>query len=650
VNPRLLVVAGPLKDSVLAIPEGAVPVGRDPANQISISDPSLSRRHCVLTRADASCTIQDLDSRNGTFVNGSAVKETVLQHGDQISAGDSVFILLLHNEEEVFSGHLLFDGEPTHATAQLRLQDAVYLNPDNVVSDLPATSRLKQNLAALLKISSIVHSIRDLAELESHILGLLFEVIPAESGAILMVGAGGKPTHTFVHSRSQGHAEAISVSRTVTRQVVEERIAILGSNVPQNASLSSVKSILISNIRSLLCVPLAVHEKTTGCIYLQSTNPGTRFDQDHLQIATAIAGISAMSLENSRQMQWLEQENARLKTEINLEHNMVGDSRRMKELYELLTKVAPADSTVLIEGESGTGKELVARAIHRNSARASQPFVTINCAAIPEGLLESELFGHEKGAFTGAGGQKKGKLEMADGGIAFLDEIGELAPALQVKLLRVLQEHEFERLGGTRSIPLDIRLIAATNKDLRAAIASDEFRQDLFYRLNVISIIVPPLRERAEDVPVLARYFTNKYGKKFGRPNVHLSEDAVAYLTNYDWPGNVRELENTIQRTLVLSSGDVIGVEDLPEAILEKVPPIPGAAKYHTAILELKKQLILKAFEEAEGSYTEAARRLGVHANYLHRLIRNLGMKDALRVPSSPREGKTAVPIRAQAR
>jgi Nif-specific regulatory protein len=307
----------------------------------------------------------------------------------------------------------------------------------------------------------------------------------------------------------------------------------------------------------------------------------------------------------------------------------------MKEVYQFLARVAPTDSNVLLQGESGTGKELAARAIHRNSPRSSKPFVAINCAAIPEGLLESELFGHERGAFTGAVAQKKGRLEIANGGVVFLDEIGELAPALQVKLLRVLQEREFERVGGMRPISVDIRLIAATNQDLNEAVKAGTFRKDLFYRLNVLSLVMPPLRERREDIPILAEYFVTKYIKKLNSRIKKLSADAIAYLVNYDWPGNVRELENAIERALVLSPSDVVQPEDLPESILEKgVTSSDEAANYHHQVKELKKQLILNALEQTERNYTEAAELLGVHVNYLHRLIRNLDLKEALR--SSP--------------
>jgi transcriptional regulator with GAF, ATPase, and Fis domain len=318
----------------------------------------------------------------------------------------------------------------------------------------------------------------------------------------------------FVHTGAAKRGEPVRVSRTITRQVMEQGVAILGADVPGSGGLRGVESLVTFQVRSLLCVPLTVFRRVIGCIYLDTTNPGTRFDKDHLELVASIAGISAVALENARRLLWREQENLRLAAEINLQHNMVGESSRMKEVYRFLSRVAPADSTVLVCGESGTGKELVARAIHRNSPRAGKPFVAINCAAIPEGLLESELFGYERGAFTGANGQKKGRLEIADGGVVFLDEIGELAPALQVKLLRVLQEREFERLGGSRPISVDIRLIAASNKDLAAAVEGRTFRQDLYYRLNVVSLVVPPLRERREDILVLAEYFVAKFAAK----------------------------------------------------------------------------------------------------------------------------------------
>jgi transcriptional regulator with GAF, ATPase, and Fis domain len=634
VNPRLLAVAGPLKDSTFALPNGEIHIGRDPANLLSISDPSLSRRHCALTWDGDGYKIRDLVSRNGTLVNGVPVKEARLRHGDQIAVGDSIFLLLLREDvEESTAGRIEYEDSLTHATAQIRPQDVLYLQPDTILKEFPASSRVARNLNALLKISRVVHSIRDLNQLQEQILSLSFEAVPAERGAILLDSKGDEHfASVFARHRIANSLLPVRVSRTIARQVMEQGLAILGADVPGSSNLADVESLVSSQVRSLLCVPLTIFQKVTGCIYLDTCNATDRFDEDHLQLVAAIAGTCAVALENARRMQWLELENLRLSTEINLDHNLIGESARMKEVYQFLARVAPTDSNVLLQGESGTGKELAARAIHRNSPRFCKPFVAINCAAIPEGLLESELFGHERGSFTGAVAQKKGRLEVANGGVVFLDEIGELAPALQVKLLRVLQEREFERVGGTRPISVDIRLIAATNKDLGEAVKTGSFRKDLFYRLNVLSLIMPALREHREDVPMLADYFVAKYIKKFNMKAKKISSEAMVWLVNYDWPGNVRELENAIERALVLSVSDDIQPEDLPESILEKgLASSIGGAKYHNEVKELKKQLILNALEETNRNYTEAAHILGVHVNYLHRLIRNLDLKDTLR-------------------
>jgi transcriptional regulator with GAF, ATPase, and Fis domain len=642
VNPRLIVIAGPLRDSTFALPNGEIYVGRDPSNVLAITDPSLSRRHCAIARDNDGYKIRDLDSRNGTSVNGVAVKEARLRHGDQISVGDSVFVLLLQEDaEESNAGRIEYEDSLTQATAQFRPQDVLYLQPDRILKELPATSRLARNLNALLKISRVVHSIRDLDELQGQILNLIFDVVPAERGAILLDGKGDENfSSVFARHRIAKSMLPVPVSRTIARQVMKEGLAILGADVPGSNGLADVESLLNCQVRSLLCVPLTMFEKVTGCIYLDTCNAASRFDEDHLQLVAAIAGTSAVALENARRMQWLEQENLRLSAEINLDHNLIGDGPRMKEVYQFLARVAPTDSNVLLQGESGTGKELAARAIHRNSPRSSKPFLAINCAAIPENLLESELFGHERGAFTGAVAQKKGRLEMANGGVVFLDEIGELAPALQVKLLRVLQEREFERVGGLRPISVDIRLIAATNQDLAQAVKAGNFRNDLFYRLNVLSLIMPPLRGRREDIAMLANYFIAKYVKKSNTRTRKLSPEAMVCLANYDWPGNVRELENAIEHAMVLSVSDVIQPEDLPESILEKgLTPSTEGAKYHSQVKELKKQLILDALEETKRNYTEAAHVLGVHVNYLHRLIRNLDLKEALHSSPNLRPG-----------
>jgi transcriptional regulator with GAF, ATPase, and Fis domain len=306
---------------------------------------------------------------------------------------------------------------------------------------------------------------------------------------------------------------------------------------------------------------------------------------------------------------------------------MVGRSRPMRALFDRIARVAKTESTILLRGESGTGKELVARAAHRNSSRSDGPFIAVNCAAITESLLESELFGHEKGAFTGAIGQKKGKLELADRGTLFLDEIGELPLALQAKLLRALQEREFDRVGGTRPVRVDFRLIAATNRDLEAGVRAGSFRQDLFYRLNVVSLLLPPLRDRKEDLPLLAEYFIRKHAPRCGRRVRGITPAAVEQLERHDWPGNVRELENAIEQALALGSGEEIQPDDLPVAARAAGPAAGSSLDYHATLEETKRHLIVRAFELAGGSHAGAARLLGVHPNYLHRLMSNFNLR-----------------------
>jgi len=311
----------------------------------------------------------------------------------------------------------------------------------------------------------------------------------------------------------------------------------------------------------------------------------------------------------------------------NLNHDMLGESATMRQIYQVVAKVAQVDSTVLIYGESGTGKELVARAIHQNSLRKDKPFVAVNCAAIPETLLESELFGTEKGAYTGAY-QRKGKLETADGGTILLDEIGDLPVTLQAKLLRVLQERNFEHLGGTRSIPVNVRWLAATNHDLKQAVQNKIFREDLYFRLQVITLRMPPLRERCQDIPLLANHFAMRYSKMYGRPIKGISPEARARLVHYEWPGNVRELENTIERAIVVGSGDYVLPEDLNENLFEKgSTPQAGTSLYHEAIKHARERIVRSALERASGNVAKAAQQLGIQPNSLHRLIRNLGVK-----------------------
>jgi Nif-specific regulatory protein len=628
-NPRLVAINGSLKGSTFPLNEAQVSIGRESASSVSLSHNSVSRRHCLIKRSGNEFTIYDLDSFNGTFVNGVPVKEQTLVHADQIKIGSIALLFLTGEGEDPSSGSLVQLDDSSlvaHSTTQMRPE--TFLHETELLQS-PEHERVARDLGALCKIGSRINLLRHTKELQHEILNSIFEVVPVDRGAILLSQGDNEFSSIYGRDREDEN-KRIHISRTVVDKVMNEGVALLSNDILTSETLSTAASLIADQITSLMCAPLILFEKIVGVIYLDTHDQTVRFDEGHLQLLAGIAGIAAVSLENARQMEWLEGENSRLRSTLAIEHNMVGESPAMGEIYRFIERVAPTNSAVLICGESGTGKELAAHAIHVNSPRAIKPFVVINCAALAETLLESELFGHERGAFTGAIAQKKGKLEVAHGGTVFLDEIGELAPHLQSRLLRFLQDHKIERLGSTRSIELDVRVVAATNRNLDEAIAKGIFRADLYHRLNVMKVTMPPVRERRADIPLLASYFVAKYSHACKRTVNGIAVAARALLQSYEWPGNVRELENAIERAIVLGSADVIEPDDLPERILESANSGKPMAKYYEAIKQAKRDLILNALEQANGNYTEAANALGVHPNNLHRLIRTLDLKTAI--------------------
>ncbi|HVH45943.1 MAG TPA: sigma 54-interacting transcriptional regulator [Labilithrix sp.] len=369
---------------------------------------------------------------------------------------------------------------------------------------------------------------------------------------------------------------------------------------------------------SFVCVPIIIGERAVGALSVLVPYAQERNLQDTVNLLKIVAAMVAQRLRVHRLMeaeyQRLRDENAHLRLELRERYdyaNIIGKSGPMRLVYEQISQVAGTATTVLIRGESGTGKELIAHAIHYNSSRAKEPFIRVSCAALPESLIESELFGHEKGAFTGAQSRKKGRFELAEGGTLFLDEIGELSLSTQVKLLRVLQEREFERLGGTETIKANVRLITATNKDFEKAIAAGTFREDLYYRLNVFSVFVPPLRERRPDIMLLSDHFVAKYAAEHRKSIKRVSTPAIDMLMGYHWPGNVRELENTIERAVVVCDGSVIHAHHMPPAL--QTAEASGTAitvSLGEAMGKYERSLIEDALKSARGNRAQAARLL----------------------------------------
>jgi transcriptional regulator with GAF, ATPase, and Fis domain len=624
---HLVAVTGPLAGTTFPLGPAPVTMGSEPDNTIHLCDGSVSAYHCRVEPEERGFRIRDLESRQGTFVNSLPVQERELEPGDRIVIGNHLFLFAAEAAQPPVDRDAVLWDEGLYSAAttlQAPVSDSVYLEPAAA-----ADERTTRDLRALLRIGNTLLALRSTRDLARRLLELILETLPAERTTLLVLDRSGEPVTSFALERT-GRAEPFPVSRTLIRQILDDRKAVFANDVRQTSSLGQADSVRVTRIDSLLAAPLAVWKGLLGVLYADTLEPQTRFDEHHLELFKAVAAIASLALDNVQRMEWLEEERRRLDDALG--QDLIGESPSMREIGRLIAKVGPTDATVLLRGESGTGKELVARELHRRSGRADRPFVAINCAAISTGILESELFGHEKGAFTGAVSRTIGKLEMADGGTLFLDEIGEIPPEMQVKFLRALQEREFERVGGKRPIRIDVRVIAATNADLEKNRREGKFRDDLFYRLNVFSIHLPPLRDRRGDVPLLASHFANVEGSKLGRPALGFTPEARACLQRYPWPGNVRELANVIQRAVILSEGDLIRPEDFPDEVLKCAAVIGSAPipRLHDACNETRRRVILAAIKEANGNITKAAEILGVSPNYLHKLINRLGLRDQI--------------------
>ena len=572
---ELIVVSGPLLGERFPLGPGETRIGRAPTADIRLDEANAAWEHCIVREREGRYHIVDRHTGVGTFVNGMRIGEHWLEPGDQVGICETVLVY----------------REDTPAP----------------VPDSPQHALLRAcSFLFLFRAIAMAQSISHRATLESQLVRLIGDIVPSSGGAVLL---------------GRDADEIRSAARELAGPVDLAEIAARACQEGAVADPATLVAALALYVRGAIVGVLAAWfppEEAAGL-------------SDHRDTLSAIATLAATALETVHEMERLQAENALLLERLGTgDAGIVGESPAIRRLLQLIARVAPRETSVLILGESGTGKELVARALHRQSARSAKPFVAINCAALTETLLESELFGHEKGAFTGAVEQKKGKLEVAEGGTVFLDEIGELAPALQAKLLRVVQQREFERVGGTRTLKLDVRLIAATNRDLSAEVRRGAFREDLYHRLNVVALHVPSLRDHAEDIPALARHFLEQAAVRCHRRVSAVSPEAERYMMSYSWPGNVRELENAIERAVVLGQSDVLLPEDLPETVLESanVPEVPGALQ--SSVTESKRQLIIEAWRQSNGDHNQAAARLNIHPNSLRRLIRSLHLRDAL--------------------
>ena len=487
----------------------------------------------------------------------------------------------------------------------------------------------KTSLDALSEIALTINSIQDPDLLLEKILEIAIETLEAERGFVLIKDEAEDQGFTIRSKRNVSAvqlADLMELSTSVVSEVLQKGEPVILFEAMEDKRYGTSESIVLQKIQSIACMPLCIKDNQIGAIYLDSVSRRSHFTGESLPFLSALSNQAAIAIENVRLYQALREENRRLRSEIKRIHGfeeIVGQSPKMQQVFGTMSRLLDTDATILIEGESGTGKELVARAIHYNGLRKDNPFITLFCGSLPDSLLESELFGHKKGAFTGAASDKAGLFEAAHGGTIFLDEVGDLTPRIQTALLRVLQEGEVKRVGENKIRQVDVRVVSATNKSLRELIKTGEFREDLYYRLNTISMTLPPLRHRRTDIPILAHHFLDKYAINQRSYIKGLKPEALSALEKYNWPGNVRELENTVRRAVVLAADELIGTDDL------QLPaqPQPDALEPGITLKEAEQRLVENTLTEYDGNISESARVLGVSRSWLHYKLKEWGIQ-----------------------
>lgn len=681
------------------LPGETVTIGRAPTNRIVVKDERCSRSHAEVFPSGGRWVLRDLESRNGTTVNGGRVgADHVLEPGDIVRVGsaclafvdnlskafpeskdgrspqtiggstdlgenglgmiaaeleqavregdsDDDLALAEDDSESVFEP---LPSEPTHITH--RQQRSRYLNSnDDLDESIDASSdaspgskpRVGRAATMLCRLAFELAKEPDVESLAKRALDGLIDGTQADAGAVLLVEA--KPDRALdadslrqTAARSDTDHRYHQVSEFLASTVLRESQGVLARNIMDDSQLGARDSSGDILATSVLCAPIRGDESVVGVIHLYSTDSAHALDPDDLEVTLAVADTVAVALRNlarrdalAENLDKVTDENVQLRERLGVESEIVGRSEAIERVTGEIARAAPSRATVLIRGESGVGKELVARAVHFSSPRRKGPFVCLNCAALSESLLESELFGHEKGAFTGATDRKVGKFEAAHTGTLMLDEIGEMSPSIQAKFLRVLEGHAFERVGGNKAIKVDVRVIAATNRDLEQQVAEGAFRRDLYFRLHVLEIIVPPLRKRPADIPVLAEFFLERFNAETGRKLTGYSSRAIEAMLSYRWPGNVREMKNVVERAVVLTRGDVVDVDDLVLSTLKtsgdteaEHPMSKGGAYEAVPLAEVERRHILATLKSTGWNKSKSAGILGIERSTLDRKIR----------------------------
>ncbi|MBI2896186.1 MAG: sigma 54-interacting transcriptional regulator [Deltaproteobacteria bacterium] len=570
-----------------AIWKNITSIGAARENDIAIPDARLADHHAQVVFDGRDFNVIEVDRSGEIAVNGKRKRRARLQHKDRLTLGEA------EAEFSVFSETI---AEPAASGSEGAVLQKLLRFADKLQGDHPVQELLESLMDATIEVTS------------------------ADKGFLVLAGQGSLEVRVARNVRRENIEDGLhQLSDSILRHVVEKREAKIVSDALKDAVFSTAESVIHLQLCSVMCAPLLDRGELLGLLYVGNDRVVNLFEHRDLELLEVFAAQASLLVKNALLLDALRTDNQALREELESVRfgELLGASPAMLEVFRRVQKVAGTSIGVLVTGETGTGKELIARELHRRSQRQKEPFVTVNCGAIPENLIESELFGHVKGAFTGAVTNHEGKFQVADGGTLFLDEIGELPTNLQVKLLRALQDKVVMKVGGTKPETLDIRVVAATNKDLEDEVKAGRFREDLFYRLNVVNILLPPLRERGEDIIVLAKFLLAKYAAEYKSKARGFTPNALIAMKKYDWPGNVRQLENRIKKAVVMCEQTMVGPEDL-DLYPDAAPPILPLAE---AKEDFQRRYVLQVLERNNGNRTKAAHDLGVDPRTIFRYL-----------------------------
>ncbi|MBX3189478.1 MAG: sigma 54-interacting transcriptional regulator [Labilithrix sp.] len=591
-------------------------IGRALGNDVAVMTGGISETHAQVMFDGRDFNLEEVDKSGEILINGKKKRRARLVHGDRITLGDA---------ELQFS---IFD-EP-HAPARAPSPST----SNEAAGEAPQLAGVRK----LHEFSEKLMTMKNIDELLEAMLDAVIDVTGAEKGLVLLLddaygadgapqaggpasGEGGKPViRASRHVTREAIADTTgTISDSIVRRVLESGRPLIVSDALSDDVFRTSESVVALRLSSVMCAPLVSQGQVTGALYVGNDRVKGLFQKSQLELLSIFAGQASLILQNAMLLSALRADKEKLAAELKDKRfgDIIGVCPSMMEVFRKLQKVATTDISVLITGETGTGKELIARELHRRSNRANGPFIVINCGAIPENLIESELFGHVKGAFTGAIASRPGKFQAADKGTLFLDEIGELPLNLQVKLLRALQERVVFRVGDSKPEKVDIRVVAATNRILEEEIKGGRFREDLYYRLNVVNIFLPPLRERGDDVLIIAKALLTKYAEELHSPVQGFTPQALGAIRKHTWPGNIRQLENRIKKALVLCDKTLLGIEDLEldQAGESSILPLEKAKE------EFQRKYVLEVLERNNGNRTQTARDLGVDPRTIFRYL-----------------------------